>query len=236
VTGAEAGPPSGFRVLELVAVMDRLRSPGGCPWDAEQTHASLVKYLLEESYETAEAIEDGDDVALREELGDVLLQVVFHSRIAQDRPAEEGGGWTIDDVAGGIVDKLVSRHPHVFGSVSAPTAGDVEADWEAIKAAEKGRTSALDGVPLAQPALALASAVIGRTAKAGLDVPVAGSIETPAEVDADNIGELLLAVVALARPNRVDPEAALRAAVRRYRADVVAAETAGQTSQASAAG
>ncbi len=202
--------------------MDRLRSPGGCPWDAAQTHASLVKYLLEEAYETAEAIEDADDIALREELGDVLLQVVFHSRIAQDRPA---ASWDIDDVVGGIVDKLVSRHPHVFGGVSVETVGDVEANWEAIKAAEKGRTSALDGVPLAQPALALASAMIGRTAKAGLDVPVRGVVAVPAEVNDDSIGDLLLAVVALARAGGVDPEAALRAAARGYRAAVLAAES-----------
>jgi XTP/dITP diphosphohydrolase len=216
--------PRGSRLLDLVAVMDRLRSPGGCPWDAEQTHQSLVKYLLEEAYETAEAIEESDDVALREELGDVLLQVVFHSRIAEERTPPEGTPWTIDDVAAGIVDKLVSRHPHVFGSVSAPTAGDVEANWEAIKAAEKGRTSALDGIPRAQPALALASAVVGRAAKAGLDVPVEGVVGLPAVVDAESVGDLLLAVVALARGGGVDPEAALRAAVRRYRAAVVEAE------------
>jgi XTP/dITP diphosphohydrolase len=199
--------------------MDGLRSPGGCPWDAEQTHATLVKYLLEEAYETAEAIEDGDETALREELGDVLLQVVFHARIAQD--AE---GWDIDDVAAGIVDKLVRRHPHVFAGAKADTASDVEANWEALKAREKGRTSAADGVPLAQPALALASALVGRTAKAGLDVPVTGVIEEPEVVDADSIGDLLMAVVVLARAAKVDPEAALRAAARRYRAAVHAAE------------
>ena len=209
----------GERLLDLVEVMDRLRSPGGCPWDAEQTHASLVKYLLEEAYETAEAIEDGDDAALREELGDVLLQVVFHARIAQDEQ-----GWNIDDVAAGIADKLVRRHPHVFAGAQANTAGDVEANWEALKAAEKGRTSAADGVPLAQPALALASALVGRAAKAGLDVPVSGVIEAPDVVDADSIGDLLMAVVALARAAKVDPEAALRAAARRYRAAVHAAE------------
>jgi len=175
--------------------MHRLRSPGGCPWDAEQTHASLVKYLLEEAYETADAIEDGDDAALREELGDVLLQVVFHSRIAAERP----DGWTIDDVAGDIVEKLIRRHPHVFGSASAATASDVEANWEQLKAVEKGRTSAVDGVPIGQPALALASALLGRTAKAGLDVPVTSSVEVPTTVDDESVGELLLAVVALAR-------------------------------------
>jgi XTP/dITP diphosphohydrolase len=216
----------GSRFLDLVEVMDRLRSPGGCPWDAEQTHASLVKYLLEEAYETADAIEDGDDEALREELGDVLLQVVFHSRIAAERPSSDGGGWTIDDVAGDIVDKLVRRHPHVFGSASAATASDVEANWEQLKAVEKGRTSAVDGVPMGQPALALASALLGRTARAGVEVPVTSSVEVPTTVDDESVGELLLAVVALARSGGVDAETALRAAARRYRSRVLLAETA----------
>jgi XTP/dITP diphosphohydrolase len=223
VTESTDGSRPGSRFLDLVEVMDRLRSPGGCPWDAEQTHATLVKYLLEEAYETAEAIEDGDDAALREELGDVLLQVVFHSRIAAERP----GGWTIDDVAGDIVEKLVRRHPHVFGTATAATAGDVEANWEHLKAVEKGRTSAVEGVPLAQPALALASALLGRTAKAGLSVPVPAAVEAPAVVDDEAIGELLLSVVALARSAGVDAEAALRAASRRYRARVIEAEGAG---------
>jgi XTP/dITP diphosphohydrolase len=209
----------GERFLDLVEVMDRLRSPGGCPWDAEQTHATLVKYLLEEAYETAEAIEDGDDDALREELGDVLLQVVFHARIAQNEQ-----GFDIDDVAAGIADKLVRRHPHVFAGAQANTAGDVEANWEALKAAEKGRTSAADGVPLAQPALALAAALVGRAAKAGLDVSVPGVIEAPEVVDQESIGDLLMAVVALARDAKVDPEGALRAAARRYRTAVHEAE------------
>jgi XTP/dITP diphosphohydrolase len=211
----------GERFLELVEVMDRLRSPGGCPWDAEQTHASLVKYLLEEAYETAEAIEDADGPALREELGDVLLQVVFHARIAEEAGT---GAWDIDDVAAGITDKLVRRHPHVFAGAAVDTARDVEANWEALKAAEKGRTSATDGVPLAQPALALASALVGRTAKAGLDVEVPGVVETPDLVDENSIGELLMAVVALARRHGVDPEAALRAAAREYRRRVLEAE------------
>lgn len=221
MTGASSDDRPGSRFLDLVEVMDRLRSPGGCPWDAEQTHASLVKYLLEEAYETAEAIEDGDDAALREELGDVLLQVVFHSRIAAERP----GGWTIDDVANDIVEKLVRRHPHVFGSVSAVTASDVEANWEQLKTAEKGRTSAVEGVPMAQPALALASALLGRTAKAGLNVPVSTTVEVPETVDDESVGALLLAVVALARSAGVDAESALRAATRRYRTRVVGAET-----------
>jgi XTP/dITP diphosphohydrolase len=219
----------GERFLDLVEVMDRLRSPGGCPWDAEQSHATLVKYLLEEAYETAEAIEDGDDAALREELGDVLLQVVFHARIA-----EETEGFDIDDVAAGIADKLVRRHPHVFAGAKADTAGDVEANWEALKAKEKGRTSAADGVPMAQPALALAAALVGRAAKAGLDVPVAGVIEAPGVievpdvVDEQSIGDLLMAVVVLARAAKVDPEGALRAAARRYRGLVQAAEGVGR--------
>ena len=211
----------GERFLELVEVMDRLRSPGGCPWDAEQTHASLVKYLLEEAYETAEAIEDADGRALREELGDVLLQVVFHARIAEEAGSE---AWDIDEVAAGIIDKLVRRHPHVFAGASVDTARDVEANWEALKAAEKGRTSATDGVPLAQPALALASALVGRAAKSGLDVPVPGVVETPDVVDEESIGDLLMAVVALARSAKVDPEGALRAAARRYRGLVQGAE------------
>ncbi len=139
----------GARLLDLVAVMDRLRSPGGCPWDRQQTHQSLVKYLLEEAYETVETIEDGDfDVpgegrdALREELGDVLLQVAFHSRIAQEHAEDPFG---IDDVAQGIVSKLINRHPHVFGGVEANTAAEVEANWDQIKAAEKGRSSAVEG-------------------------------------------------------------------------------------------
>lgn len=127
----------GERVLELVEVMDRLRSPGGCPWDARQTHASLVEYLVEEAYETVEAIEDEDDAGLREELGDLLLQVVFHARIAQET---DGEGWDIDDVAQGIVEKLIRRHPHVFANVDADTAEQVEANWHALKAQEKGES------------------------------------------------------------------------------------------------
>jgi XTP/dITP diphosphohydrolase len=222
VADSSAPARPGHRFVDLVEVMDTLRSPDGCPWDGQQTHESLVKYLLEEAYEAAEAIEDGDEQALREELGDVLLQVVFHARIAAERP----DGWTIDDVVAGIVDKLVRRHPHVFGSAVAATAGDVEANWERLKAAEKGRTSALDGVPLAQPALALASALLGRTAKAGLNVPVNAAVEEPPAVDEDSVGQLLLAVVALARAAGVDPEAALRSAARGYRDRVRAAEQA----------
>ena len=160
----------GERFLELVEVMDRLRSPGGCPWDAEQTHASLVKYLLEEAYETAEAIEDADVLALREELGDVLLQVVFHARIAQE---SDGGGlrYRRRRRPGSSTSWCAGTRTSSAGA-QAETAGDVEANWEALKAAEKGRTSPADGVPMAQPALALASALLGRSAKAGQPVEV----------------------------------------------------------------
>ncbi|MBC7372820.1 MAG: MazG family protein, partial [Frankiales bacterium] len=136
----EVEDPPGARLAEAVAVMDRLRSPGGCPWDAQQTHTSLMPYLLEETYEAYQALEDGDLVDLREELGDVLLQVLFHSRLAQ----EQNEPWSVDDVAGDLVDKLVRRHPHVFAGASAD---DLEGSWEALKQAEKGRVSVTDGVP-----------------------------------------------------------------------------------------
>jgi XTP/dITP diphosphohydrolase len=214
----------GARLLDLVSVMDRLRSPGGCPWDAEQTHASLVKYLIEEAYELVETIEEGDREALREELGDVLLQVMFHARVAEEH---EEDPFSIDDVAGGIVDKLVYRHPHVFGSVDADTAAQVEANWEQLKAAEKQRSSVTEGVPLGQPALALAAKLMARAAKAGLDVPVTTPITAPDHPDEPAVGELLLAVAALACANGVDPEAALRSAARRHRDRIRAAEQAG---------
>ncbi|MEY4959682.1 MAG: hypothetical protein RL271_1056, partial [Actinomycetota bacterium] len=137
----------------LAEVMDRLRSPGGCPWDAEQTHESLLKYLLEESYEYIEAVESGDREAIKEELGDLLLQVYFHSRIAEEDPTQP---FSINDVAASVTKKLISRHPHVFGDVVANTSAEVKQNWDQIKNAEKGRTSPIDGVPLGQPALQLA--------------------------------------------------------------------------------
>jgi MazG family protein len=227
----------GSTLLDVVRVMDRLRSPGGCPWDAQQTHESLASYLLEEAYETLDAIEDGDSAALREELGDVLLQVVFHARIA----AEEEPGWTIDDLAQGLVDKLVRRHPHVFASTSASTPAEVEANWDEIKKAEKGRTSITEGVPMGQPALSLAAKLQSRAAKSGMPaslvVRALSAAESPAAAvcaaaaeaqDADgneaiqHVGDLLFAAVALARELDVDPEAALRASARRFRDQLVA--------------
>ena len=206
----------GESLLRLVEVMDRLRSPGGCPWDAEQTHESLATYLLEETYETLEAIETGDRDHLREELGDLLLQSVFHARIAAEHSEDP---WTIDDVATGIADKLVRRHPHVFADGEAPTAAHVEARWDTMKAEEKGRTSALDGVPFALPALSLATKVLGRAERAG----VAPSVPVPEEGGADeaaSVGAALMSEVARARSLGVDPEQALRQAVRAYAAQV----------------
>jgi XTP/dITP diphosphohydrolase len=226
----------GSTLLDVVRVMDRLRSPGGCPWDAQQTHESLAGYLLEEAYETLEAIEDGNSDALREEMGDVLLQVVFHARIA----AEEEPGWTIDDLAQELVDKLVRRHPHVFATTSASTPAEVEANWDEIKKAEKGRTSITEGVPMGQPALSLAAKLQSRAARSGLPVsmvvPALSAAESPAaavcaaaaeaqDSAADeavrHVGDLLFAAVALARDLDVDPEAALRASARRFRDQLI---------------
>ena len=157
---------------ELVAVMDRLRSPGGCPWDAEQTHASLVPYLLEEAHELAEAVDAGDREGLREELGDVLLQVVFHARLAQEHAENP---FSVDDVARDLVAKLVHRHPHVFAGADTP-AERLHVQWDQIKKAEKGRESALDGIPGSLPALARAQKLASRATRAGLDLPVATSV------------------------------------------------------------
>ena len=196
----------GSRLLDLVAVMDRLRSPGGCPWDAQQTHESLVPYLIEESHEAVEAIESGDRAHMTEELGDVLLQVVFHARVAQEHPDAPFG---IDDVAGGIVEKLVRRHPHVFADVDADTAAEVSANWEQIKAEEKaGRTSALDGIPAGLPALARADKAASRLHRAGLSALAEQAAAGTA------VGARLLALVLEARGRGEDPEAALRAVVR----------------------
>jgi len=196
----------GARLLDLVAVMDRLRSPGGCPWDGEQTHESLVPYLIEETHELVEAIESGDRTHMAEELGDVLLQVAFHARMAQEHP---GSPFGIDDVAGGIVDKLVRRHPHVFADVDAEPSQEVADNWEQIKAAEKPhRTSPMDGIPEALPALARATKAAHRLDQAGL-----GDL-TAAAAQGDDVGPRLLALVLQARAVGVDPEAALRAVVR----------------------
>ncbi|WP_432445437.1 nucleoside triphosphate pyrophosphohydrolase [Streptomyces malaysiensis] len=200
----------GARLLDLVQVMDRIRAE--CPWSGTRTNEELVKYGIEEAYELVEAIEEGDREALLEELGDVLLQVVFHARIAQDDPEHP---FSIDDVAGGIVDKLIHRHPHVFGDESAETAEDVRRHWLRTKAAEKRRDSVTEGVPLAQPSLALTAKLAFRARTAGLDVALP---------DGAGIGYELLALAVRAEADGVDPEAALRAAARAYRDAIRAAE------------
>lgn len=208
----------GARLLDLIATMDRLRSPGGCPWDREQTHASLVPHLLEEAYEVADTVETGDLASLCEELGDVLLQVAFHARIAAERHDETG--FTIDDVAGSIVDKLVRRHPHVFGDVEVTGADEVKTNWEAIKAEERaeqgGEGSVVDGVPLGQPALSLTQALQKRAARAGLseEIPSFG----------DGLGGELFALVARARDRGVDAETVLRQTARDFRSRILGIE------------
>ncbi|HUG86175.1 MAG TPA: nucleoside triphosphate pyrophosphohydrolase, partial [Euzebya sp.] len=215
--------PKGLKVLDLVAVQERLLAPDGCPWDAEQTHASLAKYAIEEARELAEAIASGDDVAIAEELGDVLMQVTFHAELSDT--------FDIDTVAGGIAEKLVRRHPHVFADGTASTAGEVESSWEDIKATEKpGRTGPFDGVATGLPAMALAAKVQSRAERLGFAWPdlesagdkvaeelgealaAEGAEETTAE-----IGDLLFAAVSMARASGVDPEDALRRAVARFR-------------------
>lgn len=198
-------------LIRLVAVMDRLRSPGGCPWDAEQDHQSLLKYLLEESYEFIESVESGNRADMREELGDLLLQVYFHSRIAQEHPSEP---FDIDAVAATVADKLISRHPHVFADTTVDSSAEVIANWEKIKKAEKGRTSFADGVALGQPALPLATKLINRAAKNELRVP---DPVAPEGGDAAALGEKLLALISWAVSNQIDPEDALRKAALEYR-------------------
>ncbi len=195
------------QLLRLLEVMDRLRSPGGCPWDAEQTHQSLIKYLLEESYEFVDSVDENDREAMREELGDILLQGYFHSRIAQEHPTDP---FSIEDVASGIADKLIRRHPHVFGDVEAKSSEEVKQNWEELKRAEKGRNSATDGVALAQPALPLITKLIYRAEKNGikLDLPTA---------DIDNevqIGDALVAAVVAAIKQGIEPEDLLRSRAR----------------------
>jgi XTP/dITP diphosphohydrolase len=204
----------GSRLLEVVALMDRLRSPGGCPWDAKQTHASLMPYLLEEAYETYDALERGDLEHLREELGDLLLQIVFHARISSET------GWDIDDVAGDLVDKLVRRHPHVFEGAPAD---DLEGSWDALKAAEKGRVSVTEGIPLGQPALTLAAKLQRRAAKLGAPVP-AGTAVSPADGPEAALGAELWDLVSRCRDAGVDPEVALRQAARAFRDRLASAE------------
>jgi XTP/dITP diphosphohydrolase len=221
---AGAPEPPGARVLDLVAVMDRLRSPGGCPWDAEQTHASLLRYLLEEAYEVVEAVEEGSREDLREELGDLLLQVVFHARLAEELGDE---GFGVDEVADGITAKLVRRHPHVFAAGHAASAAHVEETWERAKAVEKNRTSALDGVPVALPALARAEKLLDRLHRHGVEASLP---------EGDGVGERLLRDVAAARGAGISAEEALRRTVRDWERAVRARERTVDTSVTRRAG
>lgn len=202
------------QLQRLAEVMDRLRSPGGCPWDAEQTHESLLKYLLEEAYEYIEAVESGDAEAMKEELGDLLLQVYFHARIAEERSDKP---FSVDDVARVVAEKLIHRHPHVFGDTQVQTSEDVKQNWETIKNAEKSRTSVIDGVPLGQPALPLAAKLIHRAAKNGVELPHFDLPENyEGTITEKLVGEALMNIVALAEKNNIDPESALRSAALAY--------------------
>ena len=207
-------------VEQLVQVMDQLRSPGGCPWDAEQTHESLARYLLEETYEALEAMDQGDLGSLREELGDLLLQVVFHARIAQ----ETDSTFSLDAIAQGVVDKLVRRHPHVFTDLVVTSNEELEANWAKIKEEEKQRESVTDGVPQAMPALQLATQLIYRARKSGVvagDSEVKESVrEVIGEVSQEQIAALLVATVELAREADIDAESVLRAEMMRFRSRV----------------
>jgi len=206
-----APEPPGARLLDVVRVMDRLRSPGGCPWDAAQTHSSLRGYLLEEAHEAYDAIVDDDPAAMREELGDVLLQVVFHARVAAEAPPARR--FDVDGVAGELVDKLVRRHPHVFGDAGPRDVEQVEAGWDEIKQQEKQRRSPTEGVSRSQPAASWGAALVRRAGRAGLPTP------EPAGLAVDSpeaLGAQLLGVVAAAQARGWDVEDALREAVRRY--------------------
>ncbi|MFM1778538.1 MAG: hypothetical protein RL741_1156 [Actinomycetota bacterium] len=204
-------------VDQLVQVMDQLRSPGGCPWDAEQTHESLARYLLEETYEALEAMDQGDLGSLREELGDLLLQVVFHARIAQ----ESDPGFSLAAIAQGVVDKLIRRHPHVFTDLVVTSTQQLEDNWAKIKETEKQRESVTDGVPIAMPALALATQLIYRSRKidadAGDSAMKEGLRKIIGEVSQEQVAALLVATVELAREQDIDSESVLRAEMLRYR-------------------
>jgi len=213
------------KLEELIAVLERLRAPGGCAWDRAQTHESLVQYLVEETYELVDAIETRNREELIEELGDVLYQVVFHSDIAA-----EAGQFTLEDVAAHMTAKMVGRHPHVFGdraaadARTAETADDVVGFWDDLKKLEKpGRTSVLDGIPQGMPSLALADKLLGRAEKVGLlDLQQQGGVQVGSE---DELGPLLLAIVASAKAQGLDAERALRSTLRDLQGEIRDQET-----------
>ncbi|SDC90550.1 XTP/dITP diphosphohydrolase [Sanguibacter gelidistatuariae] len=234
-----AAPDASVALAALIDVMDRLRSPGGCPWDAQQTHASLMKYTLEEAYELVEAVEQGDRPGIREELGDLLLQVVFNARVAQEHPDDP---FDIGDVARDLTSKLVRRHPHVFAEETYVDDERLRASWDAIKQQEKRRTSVLEGIPLDLGALSRAQKVLVRAQRAGL-VPVAEPVPDDARLAAasgtgsgagaevfdetrrtEAIGAGLLDLVRRALADGIDAEGALRAALRHVESDIAASE------------
>ncbi len=212
--------------------MDRLRSPGGCPWDAEQTHSSLVEYLIEETYEAVDAIEVGDAADLKEELGDLLLQVVFHARIAQEAAVP----WSIDDVAAGITDKLIRRHPHVFADGHVEDTVDSERQWQLNKAKEKGRTSVTEGIPASLPGPARAAKTLRRAQRGGVAVSVARpSAERIADrvmadltstEPAEELGDVFLALIDRANRTGIDADAALRESIRALNERILSEEAA----------
>ena len=219
------------KLKSLIDTAHKLRAPGGCPWDAEQTHRSLVQYLLEETHELIDAIESGNRDEVLEELGDVLYQVIFHSDLASEGTL--GEPFDIEDVASFMEQKMISRHPHVFGSkeelerYAAKTGDDVMQNWESHKKREKPtRQSVLDGIPQTMPALALSSKVMGKAEKIGILEPLSEPV-VPMESEAD-LGKLLLAIVASARALGLDAERALREATRELQADIRAAELDGE--------
>ncbi len=217
----------------LRAVVARLRSPdGGCPWDLEQTHESLKRFLLEEAYEALDALDGGEPATMAEELGDLLMQVLLHAQLGEDE-----GTFVIEDVLASIAAKLIRRHPHVFGDVEVDGAGEVLRNWETLKKAERGDAPLLDAVPLAMPALAQAQSVQGRATKAGLgDAPTAGAAlaalfasTAGGTATLESMGEMLFGIVGLARAQDLDAEESLRLAVRRFRDAVNRQEAAART-------
>jgi len=210
------------KLEELIAVLEKLRAPGGCAWDAEQTHESLVQYLVEETYELVDAIERGNRDEMIEELGDVLYQVVFHSDIAAHTPGED---FTLEDVAANMTAKMIGRHPHVFGDsaqkevLNIQSGSDVSGMWDELKQADKsGRTSVLDGIPQSMPALALADKVLGKAEKIGIiDASAPGALALSTE---EELGGVLLAIVTSARLNGLDSERALRTVLRELQDEI----------------
>ena len=219
-------PPTKNGVAGLIELMDLLRSKDGCPWDNEQTHQSLIEYLLEESYEFAEAVESGNRQAIREELGDVLLQVVFHSKIAQEHLQDP---FNIDDVADVITNKLIKRHPHIFSDSKDLTSLEVENNWEMIKQKEKSRTSITDGVPVAMPALMHADKLITRVKSVKDEIAQVKETQLVNDVKKElnseaEVGRFLLSFVAMCNERGIDSESALRKAISQYRDEIKKSE------------